>query len=87
MAVYITGDCHGEFNKFSTKRFPDQKELTKDDFVIVCGDYSNHSKSRDNVSVNRRNGFSIDYVWQELIVKKFKQLEKRTKSSQLQFRI
>lgn len=39
MAVYITGDCHAEFNKFSTKRFPDQKELTRDDFVIVCGDF------------------------------------------------
>lgn len=30
---------HGEFNKFSTKRFPEQKELTKEDFVIVCGDF------------------------------------------------
>lgn len=37
--VYITGDCHGEFNKFSTKRFREQKELTRDDFVIVCGDF------------------------------------------------
>ena len=39
MAVYITGDCHAEFGKFSTKRFPEQRELTKEDFVIVCGDF------------------------------------------------
>jgi len=37
--VYVTGDCHGDFHKFSTKRFPDQKEMTKDDIVIVCGDF------------------------------------------------
>lgn len=37
--VYITGDCHAEFTKFSTKNFPEQKEMTKDDIVIVCGDF------------------------------------------------
>ena len=37
--VYVTGDCHANFHKFSTKRFPDQKEMTKDDIVIVCGDF------------------------------------------------
>lgn len=38
--IYITGDCHAEFNRFSTKRFPDQNELTKDDYVIICGDFA-----------------------------------------------
>ena len=37
--VYITGDTHAVFNRFSTKNFPEQKEMTKDDFVIVCGDF------------------------------------------------
>lgn len=37
--VYITGDCHAEWNKFSTDNFPEQKEMTRDDFVIVCGDF------------------------------------------------
>lgn len=37
--VYITGDCHADFHKFSTDCFPEQKELTKEDFVIVCGDF------------------------------------------------
>lgn len=39
MAVYITGDTHGKFNRFSTKRFPQQKEMTRDDYIIVCGDF------------------------------------------------
>ena len=33
--VYITGDTHAVFNRFNTKNFPEQKEMTKDDFVIV----------------------------------------------------
>ena len=37
--LYVTGDCHGDFRKFSTKWFPEQNEMSKDDFVIVCGDF------------------------------------------------
>lgn len=37
--VFVTGDCHAEFNKFSTKNFPEQKGMTRDDIVIVCGDF------------------------------------------------
>lgn len=37
--IYITGDCHADFRKFSMNNFPEQKEMTKEDFVIVCGDF------------------------------------------------
>lgn len=39
--VYVTGDVHGhiDIHKFTTENFPEQKELTKDDYVIVCGDF------------------------------------------------
>lgn len=37
--IYITGDCHQDFRRFSTRIFPEQKEMTKDDYVIVCGDF------------------------------------------------
>jgi predicted phosphodiesterase len=37
--IYITGDCHGNFERFNASIFPEQKEMTKDDFVIVCGDF------------------------------------------------
>ena len=37
--IYITGDCHGEYTRFSRVHFPEQKEMTKDDYVIICGDF------------------------------------------------
>lgn len=37
--IYITGDCHGKFHKFTTEAFPEQKEMTKRDYIIVCGDF------------------------------------------------
>ena len=37
--IYITGDTHGEFGRFSNKRMRKQGlELGENDFVIVCGD-------------------------------------------------
>ena len=37
--IFITGDCHAEFIKFNTENFPEQAEMTKKDFVIICGDF------------------------------------------------
>jgi len=38
--VFVTGDTHIpiDINKLTAKSFPQQKELTKEDFVIICGD-------------------------------------------------
>ena len=38
--IYITGDTHGEFkHRFNMENFPEQKEMTKDDYVLICGDF------------------------------------------------
>ena len=37
--IFMTGDCHREFGRFSTSVFPEQREMTKDDYVIICGDF------------------------------------------------
>ena len=37
--LYVTGDCHGEFQKCNAHRFPQGRELTKNDYVIICGDF------------------------------------------------
>ena len=37
--IYVTGDTHARLNRFSSDNFPEQKDLTRDDFVIVCGDF------------------------------------------------
>lgn len=39
--IYITGDTHipVDIQKLSTKRFSEQRTLTKEDFLIICGDF------------------------------------------------
>ena len=39
--IYITGDTHCpiDIHKLNTKNFPQQKHLTKDDVLIICGDF------------------------------------------------
>lgn len=38
--IFITGDTHGSYDigKFHHKLFPQQNTLTKDDYVVICGD-------------------------------------------------
>lgn len=48
--IYITGDIHGtiDIHKLNTKRFPQQKTMTKNDYLIICGDFGlvwNNSKT------------------------------------------
>ena len=37
--IYITGDTHSDFSRFEEDRFSIQTEMTKDDYVIICGDF------------------------------------------------
>ena len=39
--IFITGDCHANIDWFKLKPdyFPQGQHLTKDDFVIICGDF------------------------------------------------
>lgn len=39
--IYVTGDTHADIDisKLSTSKFPQQKNLTKNDYLIVCGDF------------------------------------------------
>lgn len=46
--IYITGDTHADWmSRLNTKAFPEQKEMTKNDFVIILGDFGiwDNSKS------------------------------------------
>lgn len=42
--ICLTGDTHGDFSRFATKRFKKQTKMSKNDFVIVCGDFGIWSK-------------------------------------------
>lgn len=38
--IYVTGDTHGDWvHRLNMASFPEQKEMTKDDYMIVCGDF------------------------------------------------
>ena len=37
--VYITGDTHGEINRFSNAFLPDESEWTENDYLLICGDF------------------------------------------------
>ena len=37
--IFVTGDCHMEYQKFNMANFPEQKNLTREDYMIICGDF------------------------------------------------
>lgn len=37
--IYITGDTHSDFTRFTEEQFPIQTEMKKDDYIIICGDF------------------------------------------------
>ena len=48
--IYATGDLHGNVLRFQPQYFPEQAEMSKIDYMIVCGDFGcvwNGDKSDD----------------------------------------
>jgi predicted phosphodiesterase len=37
--IFITGDTHGDFKKISYRNWPESRELTRNDILIVTGDF------------------------------------------------
>ena len=54
--VFICGDTHGDltWSKLNSKNFPTGKELTRDDYVIICGDFGGvwGDEDQDNYILN-----------------------------------
>ena len=52
--IYVTGDTHGNFERFQPEYFPEQAELTKNDIVIIAGDFGGvwFGDSRDDASLD-----------------------------------
>jgi hypothetical protein len=36
---YFTGDTHSDLSRFTLENFPEQKHLTKNDYVVILGDF------------------------------------------------
>ena len=59
--IYITGDTHSDFRRFTTSAFPEQKEMTKDDYVIICGDFGGVWYQEDSNEIKREN-YWLDWL-------------------------
>ena len=60
--IYATGDLHGNSLRFQPQYFPEQANMTKDDYMIVCGDFGcvwNGDKS-DDPQLNRLEALPSD---------------------------
>lgn len=59
--IYITGDCHSDFRRFSAEVFPEQKEMSKDDYVIICGDFGGIWHQEDSTKIKQEN-YWLDWL-------------------------
>lgn len=48
--ICATGDTHGNFERFQPEYFPEQAEMTKEDYMIICGDFGGlwDGRKKDN---------------------------------------
>lgn len=54
--VFVTGDTHGDWmSRLRSDSFPEQKEMSKDDYVIVCGDFGIWDNSK-------RENYNLDWL-------------------------
>lgn len=64
--VYITGDTHSFWmERLNMNVFPEQKEMTKDDYVIICGDFGvwdNSKREKYNLDWLESKNFSTLFV-------------------------
>ena len=52
--IFITGDIHGDPSRFSADEFPAQDEMTREDYVIICGDFGMLWSLKENKEENDR---------------------------------
>ena len=57
--IYITGDTHSDFSRFTEENFPIQSEMTKDDYIIICGDFGGVWTFEEE---NRREKEALDWL-------------------------
>ena len=60
--LFITGDTHGKLHKFNTTKFPQQKNLDKEDFMIICGDFGLVWSVNQEMRENREEIWWLDWL-------------------------
>lgn len=66
MALYLTGDTHGNFRRFLPESFYEQETTTKEDIVLVCGDFGGvwygDKRDDDGLDFLERRPFTTAFV-------------------------
>lgn len=64
--IFVTGDTHGDWmRRLNTNSFPEQKEMTKNDYVIICGDFGiwdNSNREKYNLKWLEEKPFTTLFV-------------------------
>ncbi len=64
--IFVTGDTHGDWmRRLNTSSFPKQKEMTKNDYVIICGDFGiwdNSNREKYNLNWLEEKPFTTLFV-------------------------
>lgn len=64
--IYVTGDCHGDWRRFQPNCFPEQKNMNRNDYVIVCGDFGiwhdTYGKETEELNKLAKLPFTILFV-------------------------
>ena len=58
-SIWITGDTHGDVTRLNSVNFPEQSHMTKDDIVIICGDFG---LLWDYKGENKEEKFWLDWL-------------------------
>ena len=62
--IYITGDIHGDIDirKLNYKNFPDQRTLSRLDYVIICGDFGFPWGYQNRTGENAEDSYWLNWL-------------------------
>lgn len=58
--IYITGDTHSDFRRFQKSIFPEQNEMTKEDYCIIAGDFGGVWYGVDDEIHRKAEDYNLD---------------------------
>ena len=58
--IYITGDTHSDFRRFSKTIFPEQNEMTKEDYCIIAGDFGGVWYGANDLRHRNEEDYNLD---------------------------
>ena len=63
--IYVTGDCHGEWSRFDEDIFPEQKEMSRNDYVVVLGDFgiwADTKEEKERLDALEKKSFTLLFI-------------------------